>query len=650
MIPKRIQRCMTLAMAGALALFAAGCSGGGGGGGGGSLRVVEFVAGGTTEFVFRNEPLVFVFSNDIDPDSVSINGLQVRQGTELVHGRIEVNGNEILWSPVVLPDDRNDYTPPNNPPINGLGFLGGTRYTVQMLGGTPFSIQTKSGRPLQSTFSASFVTSDDFLPEENPAPPDLLGTPIFDPPPLVDGNPFSSNRADWPILDPSEVAIRLEFTERLDPSKLDPFESMILTNISEGVVAPGVGEAALVRLIQSPTADAVTIEPIVSLGDRPRSTEPYDFEVRITPDITDLAGNPLPRDIVFHFRTADKFGEPNYRVVTETFDDTDFRDDSQTNAKWGSNGVLEGADVMARTVTFIPMLPRGGIPGIPPPNTFNLPHPLVEVGNMFTVGATFMMRFFPGDVSAVPGESIVGMNWAPKSRFAFFSDYENITLSLGHTDVGSLQFEYQRNYTREVPNNPQVVFQGSYRVDANTDARWVPWPEFQRDFEYNTNFDLVFFWDMPEGGTTFQLFKNDSTRTVPRNRLFANGGDTRARSGRENTQYEFQFELVTKRSFGVSRAYGTAFNGEPLNDTDYGGFLVIQEGSSAGTTTKVQWAGATMEGDTVLPDAFVDNIDAVDGRSAIAFKVDMEADPFTGIVPRIRSVSFAVADRQPDDI
>jgi len=628
-----------------------GCSGSSGGGGASSLTVVDFVGEGTDGFVFRDQPLVFRFSAPIDTESVSINALQVRKNGELVPGRIEIQGKEILWSPVVLPGDRNDYFPNNNPPINGLGFEGTTRYTVRMIANSPFAIHSRQGRPLSQPFQASFTTSNEFLPEEVPEPPvlDVATSPVFSPAPLVDGNPFSPNPADWPIVDPRRVSIRLDFSERVHPASLDPFTTITVVNISD-VDVPGAGEPALVRLVQSPTADSVTAEALVSLGDDPDSSEPFEYEVRIS-GVADLALNPVEDDIVFHFHTADRPGEPNFGVVTETFANADMRDDANTSSgvQWGM-GLLEGADVNARSIEFIPMLPRG--PGVPPPNTFNLPHPLVEVGNPTTPnGSSFMMRFFATDLQMNDGESIVGLSWAPKSMFVFFSLYEDVTLMLGQKlkaaplPGNELDFEYSRNYDQSLPNNPSVMFQGNYQTPAATDTRWFPWPEFQTDFEFSSQgntHDLLFFWDMPEGGTTFQLFNNDSSRSFPKNRIFSNGGDSRARNGRENTQYEMRFEVVSKRSFATSLGYGHfATQGIP----DYEAFLVLEDTARAGgTDVDVLWAPVTVEGGQAFLGDFSPNIDVADGNAAIAFRLAMTADPFTGIVPRIFSVSFAVAD------
>jgi len=624
----------------ALLAFASGC--GGSSSGGSVLTLVSFVGAGTDGVIYRNQPLEFVFSAKIDPDSVSIIALQLRSNDQIVPGRIEVDGERILWSPVVLPGERNDYNPPNYPPINGLGFEGATKYTVQMLGGSPFSMKSEKGRPLANSYQASFTTSTDFLPETNPVPPTVLKDQIeFNPPPLNDdGNldPFSNDDSLWPLLDPSQVTILVPFSERMRPDPIDPFHTFTVTNITvvPDPAPPGVGEIALVDVELVPEADAMLATALVTLGDWPGSEDPYIFEVRLTTDLTDLDGNPLPADVVFHFKTADKFGELNYEVITEDFLTTTFRDSTNTNAKWiAGSGVLEGKDVGRRTTEFVPT----------PTSPFLLAHPLVDAANTFTpLGCRFQMRFGNSAVNANPGESIIGMSWAPKSSFLFYGSYRNVKMKLGHfagPNGTDLDFFYDRNYDQGVPNNPLTVFSGDYSLPASTSTDWAAWPEFAKDFEYDTSKDLILEWDMPEGGDTFQLFKNKSTASTPRNRLYSNGGADRASNGRENTQYNHRFTLVSKRSFGQSKGYGPSGT---FGSTVYGAFLVVADLGRSGTAYSVTWAEASAGSDVVPGATFYDDISRLNGASAAAFRAELTANAFTGVVPRIFSISFAVAD------
>lgn len=618
-------------MLGATALAA--CSGGGGGGGASSLRVIEFVPDGTDGEVFRDEQLTFTFSAPIDPTSVSASGLQVFLNTEVIQGRIEVDGRRIIWSPVVLPGSRNDYNPPNNPPINGLGFAANTRYTVRMVGNSSSSILSKNGRPLAATFQSTFLTAADFLPEEPQVPPTIRpgSSPIFDPPPLAGSDPFSPNPLDWPVIDPSEVSIQIEMSERIAPGSIDPFQTVIVRNITDipGSPPAGVGEIAMMETRLVPEADRILIRNIVSLGDWPGSTEPYDFEVIITSGVTDLAGTPIESPIVFHFRTADTPGEPNYRVFTETFVNQDLMDPPSTSAVWG-DGSLEGADVNQRIDDYIPT----------PQNSFLLPQPLIEVGNSTTpFGNRFQMKYDTDHIPVLPGESITGMAWSPMSNLAFPSVYRDVTMKLG-TFVARDGEHFNPTFDENYLNPPTTVFRGDYTVPFGVDVEWVDWPAFNTDFEVDLSHPVVFEWDMPEGGDTFQLFRQRSNGNFQTHRQFNNGGSERANTIRENTQYNTRFFLVSKSSFAQSIPIDSG-----LGAADYDGFLIDIDPDRSGTRVEATWA-PSLDGDP--PVAFTPDINDADDASHLVWRLELTANPVNGAVPRVRSLSYAyVIDTQP---
>ena len=104
----------------------------------------------------------------------------------------------------------------------------------------------------------------------------------------------------------------------------------------------------MLDLLRILDARGILIDPLLSLGDDPLSSEPYEFELRISDSVTDLGGNPLGSEIVLHFRTADKPGEPNYRILTETFDD-DAQKQDETSAIWG------GGEVVGRSIETRPI-------------------------------------------------------------------------------------------------------------------------------------------------------------------------------------------------------------------------------------------------------------------------------------------------------
>lgn len=613
---------------GCVLVVVAGCGGGGGGSGdSGGLAVVSFSFADTDGVVYRNEPLVFEFSSKIHPEGVSALGLQVRRGIEVVRGRIEIDGRLVSWFPVVLDNDRNDYFPDNAPPLNGIGLEANERYSVRMIAGASGAIRSRNGRLLSVPFESTITTREDFRPENPEVPPVLFADRVeFDPAPIFAGNPFSPNPDDWPVVDPSEMSIRLRFSEPILPSSIDALESITLRNITQipGVAPAGVGELALLQIIRSDTADELRLRNLVSLGDWPGTTEPYVFRLTITREISDLAGIPLSDAYVLHFKTADRPGEPNHAVITETFDTRDFEDVDATTGRWGEGGELRGADVNLRTDDYVPL----------PQSIFLLPQPLVQLNNPVTPrGNRFQIKIDTNRVPNLPGESIVGLAWSPRSDFGFFSVYRDVVMKLGFFpggDLGLFDPIFDRNY--QVP--PVTVFRGDYTVPFALDAPWIDWPEFTTDFDLNIDLPLVMEWDMPEGGDTYQLFRNKSNFNATTDRQFANGGADRAITGRENTQYNTRFYLVSKRSFGQSLPIDTF-----LGKADFGAHLLQVDPDRAGTDVILTWAGSF--GDPVEPDDFVDDLDELDGFTHFVFRAQLVANARTGEVPGVRSLSVA---------
>lgn len=610
----------------AVAAGVAGCGGGGGGGTGGVFQVVAFTPDGTNDVVFRNQPLVFEFSSAVSKTGVSPIGLQVLLRNEVIQGRVEVDGRFVTWSPVVVPGDPNDYVPENNPPINGIGFDGDTQYTVRMSANQTSSVKSRTGRPLGIAFQASFTTNNEFMPEAPSIPPTLLssGSEIFDPPPVVDGDPFSSDPNLWPVLDPRDVSITLQFSEKLAPASVSFLDTAVLRNVTDipGDAPAGVGEIALMDTRLSPTADALLIRNLVSLGDWPDSDQDYVFQLDLTQSLTDLAGNGLDRRYVLHFKTLDVPGEPNHTVFTETFETQDLMSIDGTTGLWG-DGVLEGADVNRRVDDFVPL----------PQNNFNLPHPLVEVGNPLTpAGCRFQMKYDTDHLPALPGESVIGLAWSPLSNFAFSSVYREVVFKVGSfaaTDGGNLDPVYDRNFSTPPPI---VVFRGDYHVPFDVDAEWVDWPEFDTEFDLEQGRPMVIEWDMPAGGDTFQLFRNRSANSIINQRVLSNGGEAAGTIGRENTQYNARFYLVSKRSFGESVAIR---NG--LQPVDYGAAVVLVDPDRGGTRVIGTFGGSSGG----LPATFSEDINVADGFTHLTFRVELIANPITSLVPSVRSVSYA---------
>ncbi len=649
----------------------AGCSGGGGGGDGepSAFELLSFDQADRSD-VARNQVLAFRFSASIDPRTVDVNGFQVRSGPDVFEGRVVVRDRTILFIPTIFEGDRNDYTPSNNPPLNGLGFRPLTRYQVLALGGSPFSIHSLSGRALGTTFQSEFSTGRGFLPETPNIAPHVVGVPQISPDPEVPGGDVFGDPNDpgtLPLYDPSNLSIRLQFSEPMDPSGFDPFSTLTLVNVTPGAGSDpeqcgvaGLGEPIPGHVALSGDALSVTFEPLFTLGDLPCSAEPFVFRVSLSPGVTDLAGNalggpddaPLRVPYAFHFATIDRPGEPTFSAKHEDFTSIEHRgsltDPEHPNtAHWDGNGSLEGLEVVRRTITVAP--PETA--GCPP--TCNLPQPLWPQGNRL------QMLYLHDDFGNLGLESIVSMAWGPRSNYVFASTYPTIQLKLGHSRVGSspgLSNQFDLNY-EGFESNPTVVYEGSYRVENRLNASWQDWPEFFTDFEYRGQGSIVWEANVAPSGTTFQGIRYTWTAPAPSRRIFdaynasiatcpaaVPGGF--AGCG-ENTIYHQQFVVARKKSFGVSQFYDTREDrpdyARPLVrfDEPRGGPCVTNQ---RGGCFVVMWEGAdaTLTGEIDLDTrtGFAENIDTVDGHRFIRFEILFNGNPFSGVVPVVDSVTI----------
>ena len=319
--------------------------------------------------------------------------------------------------------------------------------------------------------------------------------------------------------------------------------------------------------------------------------------------------------------------------VLETFRTIDFRDDDQVSAQWLGNGRLEGIPPSPpRTATFTV-----------PESNFNLPHPLVERGNVDTIGCRFQMLYSRERLLALPGESILGMEWSPRSDFTFASTYQDVSIRLGQmreTKPESLSWHFRANFDHRFTGSPVTMYQGDYTLTNNSNAPWVPWPQFQAPFEYDNTLPLVFEFDMAEGGDTYQLFRNRNLGNGrPSNRVFGDGGMLTARFGSEDTLYWTRFTLQQDRGVARSGWYRT-----DVARPDYlEPFLKINS-LPEGSSITVEYEGARDRDADGFPDtysgtAFQADIDSIDGHPMVRFRVTMRANE-AGEVPVLGAIAL----------
>lgn len=139
------------------------CGGGGGGAGPGGagqgLVLVDFLQAGIDNVQINTE-LEFVFSEEVDPATITPASIQIREGPEFgaqVPGLFRVEGNKAIFTPNL----------PGLCDLSDSGLDAGRTYSVQIVGHPEeFAVKNTHGQPLNQTSSWSFATRPDTDPEK----------------------------------------------------------------------------------------------------------------------------------------------------------------------------------------------------------------------------------------------------------------------------------------------------------------------------------------------------------------------------------------------------------------------------------------------------------------------------------------------------
>ncbi|MBI3847281.1 MAG: hypothetical protein HY292_21845 [Planctomycetes bacterium] len=346
----RVREFGRLALSAACVLLPLGC-GGGGGGGGGDLTVSSFNLD-AVRGTFLNEALVFTFSNNVDPASVTNQTIQLRYDASLLdrngdgqpddpgntnaipEGTFTVNGNIVTFRPKLpsRPNNSDAGIPPTyimnigTPPMPTL--IGTVTVFIPGFPATN-TVRTPTGRPLARDFRSSFVPVTD-----NPS--NVSATSFIDPAP---GSAPTLQQLVLPrtLLNVSvDSCVQVRFTEPILPSSVTP------TSIFLTAVAPNTGIVTVVPsmpfIIQEGTTSLITL--YVGSLDRCSANPnvPLAGGVRYIVNYTnDLKGFGPSNDVQVTgsfptFTTASV--TPGSGSFQEPFDTTDRRDASLSGAKW----------------------------------------------------------------------------------------------------------------------------------------------------------------------------------------------------------------------------------------------------------------------------------------------------------------------------
>ncbi|MCU0726659.1 MAG: Ig-like domain-containing protein [Planctomycetes bacterium] len=485
---------ITLLSALTVPFLLAACGGGGGGEGGVNdtdLAVIYFSHRGRTD-VYRNQVLEFRFTAPVKKSSLEHRTLRILSGAGQ---ETPVSGARILGSDIGLDGDRIFFDPSKSQhvydrdgmggvPDQPFGFESLANHTV-LIPGYPEqkTLRNMSGSPLLATYTASFTTSDLFIPEQDP--PAFLGY-RFVPPPNEDGT--INYQAD----------LILEFDEAMDPSTVDPGNTLtVYRRITIDTPGGPVVKQGYYPVSVEASKDGRTfrLSPSINWGSEAEVT------ITVSDGIRDLAGNPIvPRPVnasqtnPFVFVTEYKDGLTLVDFINEDFATNVYHDEGAIipadSGDWNTTeaGALLGGPITQSEATVTPAANNSST------FLFNISWPLVAdkttnscplmpSGVTWTKGIRLQSSFAQSELGGKG--SITEILWGPSSTYTFPATHPNIEIRLGHMNntTGVLGTDLTANFQNSAVPTPH--YSGEYSIPLNQNVTWWPFPKLTAPFDYN---------------------------------------------------------------------------------------------------------------------------------------------------------------------
>ena len=442
-----------------------------------------------TENLPRNAQILMVFSELVNPFSVSNQTIQIRFGSNfqsVPEGSFSVTGNTVRFDPTV--------TSQGQP--NPFGFEPVTQYIVDIPNFEEQQdvLQNLDFDPNLSTFFSIFTTSAGFLREL--IPPQIVGVGFIPDPDALTGNI------------PANGLFYLDFNEAMDPATFiaGPSASTVIANggaipttttvdirytnapINAGgglvVVDPGppmleIGEPVAGTFSFDASATRYFFRPTFSFGN-----QKFIFTAQVFQGLKDLSGNLLVNPGSFGPFTCDGTGIDNGKVISEDFLTTGAQDPTTSDADWGATeeGILKGVDITSRDVYIFSYnyaddfgtnadSGRGQYAAIVDPLTgADLNNLVSGVSPATSLGRRAMWSY--GDLEIGASGSVTAAQWGPDSNATFAAQYDNVILRMGFqkNDSISLGTSFSGNYE----GSPAVVYNGDYSVTQNANVGNTP--------------------------------------------------------------------------------------------------------------------------------------------------------------------------------
>jgi len=365
------------------------------------LTVASFADKGVLD-VRRDEALVVVFSEELDPDSVVPGSIRIlrRRGNREQPFTAKVKGRRLIL------------TPPQP-----FGFEAGERYWLIVEGFPSLRApRSRDGRLMKRRYRASFGTSRLYRPETIP--------------PRVENVSIREEAAGgW--------RVNIEFTEPIAPGSMDPRSSVSVRDLSTGEPIPG-------RLIADHRSRLFRFLP--QPGSRPAAVV-----AKLTSAIQDLAGNPLDLagggewilDLPAMPVPLTREGSGPIGEIAEDFTSILMMDPAGTCALWSDPahpGVLLGSP--ARTTLSLP-------------GDGTRPEKWVGIGDERVVIRMILTRDELG-----PARELTGLLWSPPDAGCTRATYRGISVSITPTPRRRL-----RDTEPDIGPAVTVLAEPEYRIE-----------------------------------------------------------------------------------------------------------------------------------------------------------------------------------------
>lgn len=650
---RSIARTAELSAAGlAAVLLLAACGGGGGGGTGDPsfrgnpppLKVVAVNADRKDAWE-RNAPIEFRFSAPLSKASLKPGVIDKAIQISIVtaSGKIAAKGSfsfpiekgKEVRTKLVFDPTRTKASDDLSCADNPFGFQPLTTYDISVPApprSTKFLTAT-NGKPIIEAFDSFFTTGEKYareITQPRYVGSDGQGSLSFDPPRFLNGEvPYNSR-------------IQIIFDEPMDPNSFENGNSIIIRNETLSTLQ---GQTVLVPGTFSTDVCGRTwkFSPSFSFGGAG-----YDIGVTLTTGLRDLAGNPLANPQTIRFRTEIKLGVPTTQVITESFDSQSKMDIANTSADWGfaTVGTLQGGAVTTQDVTVAIQAAQypGGV------RTRVRDHPFAQSGSA-GVGRDQWI-YTQGELGG-PG-AFTAIGWGPSSNALFASSHSKVKVVLGHTQGDALSTNMDNNFDVGTPvkvTDTNYVIPQRMTIDppCNADGCAVgywPLPTFTNFFEYNGKNNLILDIDASLG-TNYQI-----TRIFfgpvgfPNRHTF---GATGSSSGTllEPAVTDMKFTKKRRTTVGQSLFYDTG-----VTRPNYSPAIISPAAQTGGASIQVEYEGADgilfpIPGNpnNVVPDpttytGFLTNLDQLDGRRFIRFRITFTSNVNTGKVPEVFSIAI----------